>query len=122
MTGSDGKSNFENAIEEAGKYIEGASRGTAFSLILGGPVPEILTPVPVSDRRVLRDTLQQLRPSQGTMRATSALTAAAFTLAYGNNPVKQIVVVGDGHDGALVVLQGEDGIEEPGHGVADVRL
>ena len=80
MTGSDGKTNFENAIEEAGKYIEGASRGTAFSLILGGPVPEILTPVPVSDRRVLLDTLKRMRPSQGTMRAAPALAAAAVTV------------------------------------------
>ena len=96
MTGSDGKSNFENAIEEAGKYIEGASRGTAFSLILGGPVPEILTPVPVSDRRVLLDTLKRMRPSQGTMRAPPALAAAAVTLAAGNNTVKQVIVAGDG--------------------------
>ena len=96
MTGSDGKTNFENAIAEAEKYIEGASRGTAFSLILGGPVPEILTPVPVSDRRVLRDTLKRMRPSQGTMRAPPALAAAAVTLAAGNNTVKQIIVAGDG--------------------------
>ena len=96
MTGSDGKSNFENAIEEAGKYIEGASRGTAFSLILGGPVPEILTPVPVSDRRVLLDTLKRMRPSQGTMRAPPALAAAAVTLATGNNTVKQVIGAGDG--------------------------
>ena len=96
MTGSDGKSNFENAIDEAGKYIEGASRGTAFSLILGGPVPEILTPVPVSDRRVLLDTLKRMRPSQGTMRAPPALAAAAVTLATGNNTVKQVIVAGDG--------------------------
>ena len=96
MTGADGKSNFENAVEEAGKYIEGASRGTAFSILLGGPVPEILNPVPVSDRRVLRDTLRSLRPSQGTMRAAPALAAAAVTLAAGNNTVKQIIVAGDG--------------------------
>ena len=96
MVGSDGKSNFDHALEEAAKYVEESDRDTAFAFIVGGPVPVILNPVPVSDRRVLRDTLQQLRPSQGTMRATSALTAAAFTLAYGNNPVKQIVVVGDG--------------------------
>ena len=96
MIGSDGKSNFDHALEEATKYVEQSDRDTAFSFIVGGPVPVILNPVPVSDRRVLRDTIQQLRPSQGTMRASSALTAAAITLAYGNNPVKQIVVVGDG--------------------------
>jgi len=96
MVGADGKSNFDHALEEAAKYIEEASRGTAFAFLLGGPVPEVLNPVPVSDRRVLRDTLAQLRPSQGTMRAPAALTAAAVTLAAGNNTVKQIIVVGDG--------------------------
>lgn len=96
MVGPDGKSNFELAVEEAGKYIEQAGRQTAFSVILGGPVPEVMNPVPVSDRRVLRETLQALKPAHGTMRAPAALAAAAVTLASGNNAVKQIVVVGDG--------------------------
>lgn len=96
MVGSDGKSNFDRALEEAGKYLEEAPRSTAFAFIVGGPVPEVLNPVPVSDRRVLRETLRGMQPSQGTMRATPALAAAAMTLAGGNNPVKQIVVLGDG--------------------------
>ena len=96
MVGPDGKSNFELAIDEAGKYLEQAGRQTAFSIILGGPVPEVMNPVPVSDRRVLRETLQSLKPTHGTMRAPAALAAAAVTLASGNNAVKQIVVVGDG--------------------------
>ena len=96
MVGPDGKSNFELAVDEAGKYLEQAGRQTAFSIILGGPVPEVMNPVPVSDRRVLRETLQSLRPTHGTMRAPAALAAAAVTLASGNNAVKQIVVVGDG--------------------------
>ncbi len=96
LTGDDGKSNFDTALEEAGKYIEEAPRGTAFSIIIGGPVPEILNPVPVSDRRMLRETLKSVKPAQGTMRAPAALTAAAVTLASGNNTVKQIIVLGDG--------------------------
>ncbi|MBQ9727332.1 MAG: BatA domain-containing protein [Kiritimatiellae bacterium] len=96
MVGPDGKSNFELAVEEAGKYLEQAGRQTAFSVILGGPVPEVKNPVPVSDRRVLRETLQELRPAHGTMNAPAALAAAAVTLSSGNNAVKQIVVLGDG--------------------------
>ena len=96
MVGPDGKSNFELAVDEAGKYLEQAGRQTAFSIILGGPVPEVLNPVPVSDRRILRETLQGLKPTHGTMRAPAALAAAAVTLSSGNNAVKQIVVVGDG--------------------------
>ena len=96
MVGPDGKSNFELAVDEAGKYLEQAGRQTAFSIILGGPVPEVMNPVPVSDRRVLRETLQALKPTHGTMRAPAALASAAVTLAAGNNAVKQIVVLGDG--------------------------
>ena len=96
MVGPDGKSNFELAVDEAGKYLEQAGRQTAFSVILGGPVPEVLNPVPVSDRRVLRETLQSLKPAHGTMNAPAALASAAVTLSSGNNAVKQIVVVGDG--------------------------
>ncbi|MGI5870013.1 MAG: PA14 domain-containing protein [Kiritimatiellia bacterium] len=93
---TDGRSNFERACDEAQKYIDDAPRGTAFSIILGGPVPQVLNPVPISDKRVLRETLAQLKPVHGTLQIMGSLTASAVTLAAGNNAVKQIVVIGDG--------------------------
>lgn len=93
---NDGESNFDRACTEAAKYIDGAPRGTSFSIILGGPVPQVLNPVPISDKRVLRETLAQLKPMNGTMQILGTLTAAAVTLASGNNAVKQVVIIGDG--------------------------
>ena len=93
---TEGLSNFERACAEAQKYIDEAPRGTAFSIVLGGPVPQVLNPVPISDKRVLRETLAQLKPVHGTLQIMGALTASAVTLASGNNAVKQIVVIGDG--------------------------
>ena len=92
----DGKSNFERGIAEARRYIENAPRGTAFAVILGGPVPQVMNPVPIADRRILMNTLDRLAPANGTMQIAPNLTAAAVTLASGHNAVKQVVIVGDG--------------------------
>ena len=93
---NDGKSNFERAVEEAKKYVELAPRNTSFAVIIGGPVPQVMNPVPVSDKRVILSTLDRLYPANGTMQIAGNLTAAAVTLAAGHNAVKQIVIVGDG--------------------------
>lgn len=90
------ESNFERALAEAETYIQNASRGTAFGLIVGGPVPQVMTPVPITDRRELLALLDELRPAQGTMQMMGTLTASAVCLASGSNPTKQIVVIGDG--------------------------
>ncbi|MCL1909606.1 MAG: PA14 domain-containing protein [Kiritimatiellaeota bacterium] len=92
----DGESNFDRAVKEVEKIIDEAPKGTSFSLVIGGPVPQVLNPVPVSDKRVLRNTISQLRITQGTMQIIPNLTAAAMTLAIGNNGVKQIIIIGDG--------------------------
>lgn len=92
----DGKSNFERALEETKKYVDLAPRNTSFAVILGGPVPQVLNPVPIADRRIVHNTLDRLHPVNGTMRIGANLTAAAVTLAAGHNAVKQIVIVGDG--------------------------
>ena len=92
----DGESNFERAVKETQKIIDDAPKGTAFSFIIGGPVPQVLNPVPISDKRALRETVKQLRLTQGTMQIVPNLAAAAMTLVVGNNPVKQIIVIGDG--------------------------
>ena len=92
----DGKTNFERAIEETKKYVELAPRNTAFAVIIGGPVPQVLNPVPVADKRVIMNALDRLYLANGTMQIAANLTAAAVTLAAGKNAVKQIVIVGDG--------------------------
>ena len=93
---NDGKSNFERAIEEAKKYVEFAPRNTSFAVIIGGPVPQVMNPVPIADKRVILSTLDRLYIANGTMQIAGNLTAAAVTLAQGHNAVKQIVIVGDG--------------------------
>lgn len=90
------ESNFDRARAEAEAFIQEAPRGTAFGLIVGGPVPQVETPAPVTDRRELLGILDSLQPVQGTMEIMGTLTAAAVMLASGNNPAKQIVVIGDG--------------------------
>ena len=93
---NDGKTNFERAIEETKKYVELAPRNTAFAVIIGGPVPQVLNPVPVADKRVVMNALDRLYLANGTMQIAANLTAAAVTLAAGKNAVKQIVILGDG--------------------------
>ncbi|MBQ6135845.1 MAG: BatA domain-containing protein [Kiritimatiellae bacterium] len=93
---NDGRSNFDRAVEEAKRYVELAPRNTSFAVIIGGPVPQVLTPVPIADRRVVMNALERVRPTNGTMQIAGSLTAAAVTLAAGHNAVKQIVIVGDG--------------------------
>ncbi|MGN0854440.1 MAG: PA14 domain-containing protein [Kiritimatiellia bacterium] len=92
----DGKSNFERAIEEAKKYVELAPPNTSFAVILGGPVPQVVTPRPVADKRVIMNALDRVHLANGTMEIVPCLTAAGVVLASGPNMVKQIVVLGDG--------------------------
>ncbi|MGN1360219.1 MAG: BatA domain-containing protein [Kiritimatiellia bacterium] len=91
-----GQSNFENAKAEAENYIKSARRGTAFGLVVGGPVPQVITPAPLSNKRELLNLLNVTHPVQGTMETIPTLTAAAVVLASGNNPAKQIILIGDG--------------------------
>ena len=90
------ESNFEIARKEAEELVKNSPRGTAFGILLGGPVPLSLTPVPLTDRREIFAALDTLSPAQGTMRTLNCLTAAAVLLAGGSNPAKQIIVIGDG--------------------------
>ncbi|MCL2104700.1 MAG: BatA domain-containing protein, partial [Kiritimatiellaeota bacterium] len=90
------ESNFDRARTEAEAYIKGADRGTAFGILVGGPVAQVVMPAPSADRRELFSILDGLQPVQGTMDIMNTLSAAAVMLASGNNPSKQIVIVGDG--------------------------
>ncbi len=91
-----GRTNFDRALEEARRLIEHAPRGTAFSLVLGGPTPIVATPAPVSDRAQLYRHLDGLRPALGTMQTLDAVGAALMTLAEGHRSARQIVVISDG--------------------------
>jgi len=92
----DGESNFSRAVKEAQTYIESAPRGFAFSLIVGGSVPNVLVPAPTPDRKRLLDLLREAQPVQGTMQALDTMSVAATTLVRGDKLGKQIVMIGDG--------------------------
>ena len=91
-----GESNFDRARKEAEMIIKQAARGTAFGLIVAGPVPQVMMPAPVTDRRELFQALDRMRPVEGLFDAMNTFTAAALMLSSGNNPGKQIIVLGDG--------------------------
>lgn len=97
-----GKTNFELAIEEARKCVQQSADSTSFSIVLGGPVPQVLNDVPVSDRKIVMDTLDSVAKRyadgnlRGTMQIVGSLTAAGVVLQSGHSPVKQVVVFGDG--------------------------
>jgi hypothetical protein len=93
---SDGRSNFDRALQEARQCIAAAPRGHAFSLVIAGSVPGIVVPAPVADRKHLLQALEAAVPVQGTMQTLDTLAVAAATLAQGYNVNKQIVLIGDG--------------------------
>jgi hypothetical protein len=92
----EGKTNFERALEEARMIIHNAPRKTAFSILLGGPSPSLKTPGPITDHKELMTVLDGLRPAQGSMGAVDAMYHGAISLAQGQHPSKQIVVLTDG--------------------------
>lgn len=93
---SAGQSNFDRAIEEARSLIKRAPRGHAFSLILGGPSPTGLVLDPTTDRAALDLALASAAPLDGAMGTYQALTMASLSLARGNHPAKQILLLSDG--------------------------
>ncbi len=92
----DGVSNHQRVLAEIEADIRDADRSIAFGLIRGGALPRRLTRAPLNDPRTLFAVLEDLRPAAGTMDVPAALAAAAALLAQGANPVKQIVIYGDG--------------------------
>lgn len=92
---SDGETNFERAVEEARTLIKRAPRGHAFSLIVGGPSPNAKVLDPTTDRATLEEALDDLAPLDGAMTTYQALTLASLSLARGDHPAKQIVILTD---------------------------
>ena len=93
--GQEGKPNFERARLSMEGIIKTSSRDTAFGLIIAGPVPKVLSPAPLSDRRELYRLLDEAAPTHGTMDVPAALAAATRLLAAGNNPVKHVILFAD---------------------------
>lgn len=92
---TDGTTNFERAVEEARTLIKRAPRGHAFSLIVGGPAPSALVLDPTTDRAALDAALNEMAPLDGAMATYQAFTLASLSLARGDNPAKQIVILTD---------------------------
>lgn len=95
----DGKSVFTRAIDDAKQLVKEAPRGTAFTVVLGGPAPQAVTAAPVTQRADLLEILDALRPVGGTFRAHEALGMATLALAEGTNASKEIVVFTDSQRG-----------------------
>ncbi len=91
----DGETNFERAVEEARTIIKRAPRGDAFSLILGGPSPTGTLLDPTTDRAELNSALDEMVSLDGAMATYQAFTLASLSLARGDNPAKQIVILTD---------------------------
>jgi len=95
----DGESVFSRAILEAKQLVKEAPRGTAFSVVLGGPAPQAITAAPLTHRADVLGVLDGLKPIGGTFRAHEALGVATLGLAEGTNASKEIVVFTDSQRG-----------------------
>lgn len=90
-----GQSSFAKAIAEARDFVKEAPKGTAFSVVLGGPAPELKTAAPLTHRADVLEVLDSLEPIGGPFRAHEALGMATLTLAEGRGSTKDLVVFTD---------------------------
>lgn len=91
-------SNFELAVAEAREIVEKTGGGSAFSLVLGGPVPMPRIPVPVVNKNDIYEALADAAPVKGKMAAFDCLARAAESLSRGSNPNKEIIILTDGQN------------------------
>lgn len=90
-----GRTAFERAVEEAREFVKEAPKGTAFSVVLGGPAPELKTGTPLTHRADVLEVLDGLAPVGGVFRAHDALGMATLSLAEGRGSSKDLVVFSD---------------------------
>jgi len=95
MMKNEGISNFDRAVDEARVIVKRAPRGHSFSIILGGPSPSGKVLDPTTDRAELEAALDDMVPLNGSMATYHALTLASLSLARGDNPAKQIIIITD---------------------------
>ncbi|MGE9266493.1 MAG: PA14 domain-containing protein, partial [Verrucomicrobiales bacterium] len=75
--------------------VKDAPKGTAFSVVLGGPSPELITGTPLTHRADVIEVLDNLRPVEGPFRAHDALGMASLSLAEGGGGAKDLLVFTD---------------------------
>jgi PA14 domain/Aerotolerance regulator N-terminal/von Willebrand factor type A domain len=90
--------NFDAAVAEAKEIVDKSDSGSAFSLILGGPVPVARIGEPVINKSDVQEALGKLQPVRGKMAAFDALATAAVSLSRGANPNKEIIILTDGQN------------------------
>ncbi|MEN8849413.1 MAG: PA14 domain-containing protein [Akkermansiaceae bacterium] len=90
-----GMTAFDRSLSEARNFVKNAPRGTAFSVVLGGPAPELRTATPLTHRADVLEVLDDLQPVGGPFRAHEALGVATLSLAEGNGASKDLVVFTD---------------------------
>ena len=95
LLSQNGQTTFERAVEEAMDFVKDAPKGTAFSIILGGPAPELKTATPLTHRADVLEVLENLEPVGGAFRAHDALGVATLSLAEGRGSNKDLVVFTD---------------------------
>ena len=96
MPRADGRTAFESAVEEAIELVKEAPRGTAFTVILGGPKPEEKSGAPMTHRADVIEVLESLRPVGGPFRAHNAVGTSLLNLSKGYHSAKEVVVFTDG--------------------------
>lgn len=92
---SSGQSSFERSVAEAKEIVKNSPRGTAFSIVLGGPAPELKTATPLTHRADVLEVLDSLEPVGGPFRAHEALGVATLTLDEGSGATKDLIVFSD---------------------------
>jgi len=93
---TDGKTNFERAVEETRELIKTRRRGDAFSIILAGAGAEAVVPSPISNAQELQAALETVEPMGSAMNLAKAITAATESLERGTGAAKAVVIISDG--------------------------
>lgn len=95
----EGGTGFELAIGEAKRLVNESPRGTAFTVVLGGPAPQAVTAAPLTHRADVIGVLNGLASVGGSFRAHEALGMATLALFEGTSASKEIVVFTDSQRG-----------------------
>jgi hypothetical protein len=90
------KTNFQQALEEAGELIKARRRGDAFSIILAGAGPEAIVPSPISDGDELQAALDGAEVMGAAMDLSKAVASATECLKRGHASAKAMVILTDG--------------------------
>jgi len=93
---TDGKTNFQRAVEEASELIKTRRRGDAFSIILAGAGPDAVVPSPISNGEELQAALEAVEPMGASLNLAKAIAAATDCLERGNGAAKAVVIISDG--------------------------